>query len=303
MHALLEAEPEVPVAPPAATFPVVRTLRVELRATVAQRLAPLMTASLHGAFGHALRASACQCKRPPHGPECLYAMLAEAAPGEDAPAGVTTRAPSPVLFAPEDTFTGNTILLAEGERLFLRVTLIGPALEHERLIIKTMEGAAARGLGVGEEAGRGLRPSLSLIDASMAPAPLHVPSRRVRVRFVSPARIVDEGKIHGTIDARRFLVGLHRRADLLTQLYGTGRLPALDAPDVTASEVDTTVFHVRRFSTRQGRRMVWPGMMGSFVLEGDSVPSLTRLLAFGSAVQVGKGTTFGFGRFTVESLG
>ncbi len=283
-------------------LPEVRTLRMELRATIAQRLPPLVTGALHGAFGHALRERACRCPALPHARSCLYAQLAEPIPDALAPASVTTHAPSPVLFAPEDTYTGHTVSLAEDERLSLRVTLIGPARQHEALVTRTLEDAAARGLGIRESQGRGIRPSLSLLGVSLAPAPLTLPARRLRVRFVSPARIVDEGKIHGAPDGRRFLVALHRRADMLSQLYGRGSLPPLGDLDVVTSEVDTSVSHVRRYSTRQGRRMVWPGMTGSFVLEGECVRALSRLLAFGTAVQIGKGTTFGFGRFALEVL-
>lgn len=305
MHAFVEIESAV--TPPAAwtyaMLPDVRCLRVELRASVAQKLPPLITSALHGAFGHALRERACRCPDRRHVEGCLYAELTAPAPGAEAPAGVTTHAPSPVVFAPEDPVTGEPVFLDQGERIAVRVTLIGPARTHEPLVLDALERAAARGLGIGAARSHAARPPLSLVEAKTAPALIHLPSRRVRVRFASPARIVEEGKVQGSIDARRFLVALQRRADLLSRVHGNGAPPALPLGDISTTAVDTMVMPIRRFSARQGRRMVWPGVMGSLLLEGESLSSLTPLLAFGAAVQIGKGTTFGFGRFLVDSQG
>lgn len=284
-----------------ANLPAVRVLRVELRATIEQRLAPLVTAALHGAMGYALREEACRCDGPGHSRDCTYAALAEPHPPEGAPASITTKAPAPLVFAPERPVDGRTVLVREGERLAVRVTLIGDARRHEQLVLRALEHAGARGLGMGEERPRGIRPSLALEHVTMAPAPLPIPARSVNVCLVSPARIVDDGKMRGALEAKAFLGAVRRRADMLSRLYGGGPLPQISFDDVELSRAATDVLHVRRYSTRQGKRMVWPGVIGRFTLTGDSLLEYARLLAFGSAVQVGKGTTFGFGRFSVEA--
>jgi hypothetical protein len=102
-----------------------------------------------------------------------------------------------------------------------------------------------------------------------------------------------------------FAVTLARRANALAALHGNGS-SAVDESEVESiarkieSECpETRLVHVRRYSARQGRKMEWPGVIGSLRWRGAPA-ALWPLLKFGEAVQIGKGATLGFGRYEVE---
>jgi len=70
--------------------------------------------------------------------------------------------------------------------------------------------------------------------------------------------------------------------------------------EVTAERIE--VVPVRRYSSRQGRSMVWPGLMGVLDVAGPGVVQAWPLFAFCERVHVGKATSFGFGRYVLKPV-
>jgi CRISPR/Cas system endoribonuclease Cas6 (RAMP superfamily) len=62
---------------------------------------------------------------------------------------------------------------------------------------------------------------------------------------------------------------------------------------------DTRWTRWQRYSSRQGRRMEWEGILGRATYEGDLAP-FWKFLAFGQFVHVGHGATFGLGKYLVQ---
>jgi CRISPR/Cas system endoribonuclease Cas6 (RAMP superfamily) len=56
-----------------------------------------------------------------------------------------------------------------------------------------------------------------------------------------------------------------------------------------------------RYSARQGRRIEWTGLVGPAIYEADLAP-LWPYLVLGQWVHVGKGVTFGLGRYRLEPI-
>ena len=130
----------------------------------------------------------------------------------------------------------------------------------------------------------------------------------VEIRLLTPLRLKREGKFQGRPSPVDFAVTLARRANALAALHGNGAR-AVDESEVEsiAREIEsecpeTRLVHVRRYSARQGRKMEWPGVIGSLRWRGAAPAALWPLLKFGEAVQIGKGATLGFGRYEVKGI-
>lgn len=285
-------------------FPEVRSLRLTFRTPEAVELPCLPTVAFHSVFGSALRAVCCEmpeqtpCSGCGSSRRCAYPLLFEPEGALGMGEGVTNRAPPPVVIAPEEPVLSSApVLLAAGARIRIRMTLIGAAaLAHERLALRAMALGCEGGLG------RVLGPRkdyvpMELEDASPIPVATVEAPAACRLELVSPLRLKSEGKIRPEPTASALLGGLIRRADVLARTHGAAPAPPAPALDgVRLVGTDLRVIDVRRWSARQRRAMLLPGVIGRLELEGALAP-VWDWLAFGERVQLGKGTSLGFGRY------
>jgi hypothetical protein len=268
-------------------------LTASYRATCAQRLPPLVTTAMHGAFGAALRAIRLS----------TYEELFARGPVEPR-RGITTHAPAAVVLAPERWAPqGPHLGLEEGERLDVRVTLIGDHAIAQRPIVEdALADAGRRGLGIGIGIERRARPKLHLqsITASRGDQPL--PWRAAVVRLVTPARLVVQGHVSAEIGAELLWTSILRRSELLAAVYGGSIAWDRAQLPIEVRRARTHVVRIRRHSARQRARMTWPGVVGEIevVRRGPIDPG--PLMAFAEQVQIGKATTFGFGKIAIEAI-
>jgi len=71
--------------------------------------------------------------------------------------------------------------------------------------------------------------------------------------------------------------------------------------DVRLIENQTRWVSWTRYSNRQRQRMDWEGLIGRATYEGDFTDFWPYLL-FGQRMHVGKGTTFGLGKYTMANV-
>jgi len=292
------------------TLPEIASYRLRFRALGDQMLAALPTNGVRGALGHALRLRACvasgetSCGTCRHAPGCVYNLLFEPPGRPGAGLGVTDHAPGPLVLAPEAPVRSSSpMLLRRGELLDVRLGLIGAfAASCRDAVVAALRDGAGRGIGLSLSDEHEKVP-LDLVSVEPI-APVEVPQRGpVVLEFVSPVRLRYEGKVRGEIDADALLGAIVRRADTLARLYGGG--PVADTVgrlDLRVVGRRTHVLPVTRYSSRQARRMNLPGVVGTVVLEGD-IEKMGRWLAFGERAQIGKGTSFGFGRYWLTDGG
>ncbi|MGH7856945.1 MAG: CRISPR system precrRNA processing endoribonuclease RAMP protein Cas6, partial [Candidatus Binatia bacterium] len=324
---------------PPLDLPPVLALGARFRALEDQRLPPFLGSALHGAFGRALKDAVCVAPEREACPgcslfaSCAYPLLFETPAPASGPleeAGVRDQAPRPVAVAPEPGWTrpsGKPVEVKTGEMIPLHVVLIGRAIAYLPAVLQALCGSAERGFGVAERARRA-RLSLDIVatqDGShkvyerghgyLGAPPLENASESsaggdaVTLEIVTPIRLKEDGRLSGTITPRLFFRTLARRANALSILFGNGRA-AVDEDETDAQAREIKVVraslrrvHVRRYSARQSRRMEWPGLMGRVEWKGEALASLWPLLSFGEAVQIGKGTALGFGRYRVVEPG
>jgi hypothetical protein len=176
---------------------------------------------------------------------------------------------------------------------------------------------------------------LGLTEALHSSATLS--SSTLRLHFITPLRIISDGVLCRELQFPILARTLLRRLENLLAFHcngshasaspanhekprlsspfgkgGQGDLPSnqstlfplgplLDrAEAVQLKENATRWYDWERYSKRQDKRMKLGGMLGEAAFEGDIEPFLP-LLVLGSWVNLGKGTTFGLGRYRLET--
>lgn len=297
--------------------------RYRLDFTVATPLAlPAYAGStLRGAFGGALRATACMtrqktCDACPLLRTCPYAAIFETPPPVAGHAlQKFTQVPHPYLIEPphwgEKTY-------APGDTLSFHFVLAGRALDQLPLVLWAFVRAFRHGIGKGDGTARLARavhvgaeetPVLDSPDSTLAPHDRAVPpvptfaGNALTLVIDTPLRLQKNGRPIDAADlgARDLLMALVRRIALLHEFHGAGPLPldftalAQQAAAV-ASEKDLRWRDWTRYSRRQQQKMALGGVVGTWTLHGDLTPFLP-FLHLGQWLHVGKEATFGLGGY------
>jgi len=132
-----------------------------------------------------------------------------------------------------------------------------------------------------------------------------VATGRVTVEFLTPTRLVSDGKLESNPSFATLVRAALRRLSSLSYFHGGQKWEADFRGMVARAEgVRTAESHLRwydweRYSSRQDARMKLGGIVGSATFEGEVAPFLPLLLAVG-IVHVGKACTFGNGRLRVS---
>jgi hypothetical protein len=219
-----------------------------------------------------------------------------------------------------------------GETLSVGVTLFGKALRHLPYFVYAFERLGATGLGPRRVRCR-LRSVEALMDGATwlvyssedpvlrPPDPFvtHVrlplgappssdsrgPVRRLTVEFLTPARLIAQEHLARDVTFPLLMRSLLRRIGHLAYFHCGSDLSGVAFRDwiECAAGIRTVAQKVQwydweRYSTRQQTHMKLGGLIGSITFEGALDPFLPLLLA-GEVTHVGKGTSFGLGRYRV----
>ncbi len=240
---------------------------------------------------------------------CPYGVLFAAA---------ASRRPPYALHVPEGRQEAEVVLLGDAWRLYpwtllaLRDALAaGTGRERRRWgvgsVSRLRPGGAVERLCDGDL--RELAADLEPDDLELRPGA--AAAAAVEVRFVSPARLLSDGRLVAGPEPVPFPVLLGRVLDRLADLYGTA-LDDLLPPDHRAAlveqagavpllECDAPWVEVRDYSARSKSELLLGGKVGRAVY-GAGAGVLLPLLRAGEVVGVGKNTTSGNGRIEVRGL-
>ena len=134
-------------------------------------------------------------------------------------------------------------------------------------------------------------------------------SSRLTLNFLTPTRILYGGRLALDIEFHMLVRNLLRRISLLAYFHGNNGLPAFDfkgliekAKTVQVVTRDLRWYGWERYSGRQERKIDMGGFVGEITFEGDMRPFMALVKA-GEVLHVGKGTTFGLGRYRIEQSG
>lgn len=299
------------------------------------RLNAFAGATLRGGFGHVFKRTVCvwppgECAKCLLKHTCSYPYIFETAPppGAEKLRGLE-QIPRPFVIEPPAA-AGRTY--AAGERFEFGLVLVGRGIDYLPYFVLTFQQLGQAGLGADKgqyevaevhaegvggweriyEAGGALATAGRPVRAAdLAEAAGGFGSRRLRIRFLTPARIRSDGAIRSRLTFQDLIRALLRRLSSLCYFHCGGELPVdfkgliERAAEVRTVESSLCWHQLERFSGRQYRRIEMGGVEGTVTFESADAetwkPYLPLLLA-GEWVHVGKGAVMGLGRMRVEGV-
>ena len=286
-------------------------------------LAPEYAGSMiRGAFGRALRKTACMtkeanCKACPLYRTCPYTAIFETPPPLEGAIQKFSQIPNPYVIEPPEWGRHSYEV---GERFRFELILWGRARDQIALVIYALQRAFSHDVGHGkasllsvsvrDERGHSTTiygPGMGRVAPHVQETVLSVPGSTACIRLETPMRLQNNGK---PLDARlitnrAFLMTLVRRVSLLAE-YQCATPLAIDFNQLTVESERVALQKSlqwrdwTRYSSRQQRQMSLGGVVGEIVFENLS-PALRLFLAAGVMTHVGKNASFGLGRYHIAN--
>jgi len=309
------------------TFEAAR-FQLRLRPTEAVVLPEHMGSALRGGFGRIFRKVACRlgCREACQQPErCAYGYVFETSP----PPGSrildkVESAPRPFVIEPPLVAKQ---VYEKGEELMFGLILVGRAVDALPYFVYSFEELGRVGIGRGK--GKFRLEQVAAVPVGDDPVaiygegddgvasdrifrfglaelrPLPPDCSRLRLEFVSPTQVRYEGSPVAPREFHVLFRNLLRRINFLNYFHCRGSL--MEDPGAlirAASAVRTEQSSLRweaweRYSSRQSRRVPMGGYVGRVSFCGPLQP-FWPWLALGEWVHVGKGATFGLGRYRLS---
>lgn len=213
-----------------------------------------------------------------------------------------------------------------GEILTFSLILIGKAVELLPYFVYTFEELGKTGIGKGRggyklisvENGKDTIYSIEEKSLrSVSPDEIVLPEKfdftsdnpddLISLRFLTPARIIYQRDLAVDLMFHILLRSLVRRLGLLYYFHCGNEEPSWDykqlieeAGKVTAENKSLKWYDWERFSSRQNVRMKMGGIVGKITYRGK-IEQFLPVLKAGEILHVGKGTSFGLGRYVMNS--
>ena len=297
-------------------------------------LPPYSGSTLRGGFGHAFRRTVCairgkECRDCLLRDRCIYAYVFETPVPDDAQMmRKYTVAPHPFILEPAPD---NQRTCEEGEDISFGLTLVGRAIDYLPYFIYTLDELGRIGIGKGrgkyelrevleenppgQEQGKGrviYRGDDKMLVQTKGPVRWSdiltsspAPSAEMRISFITPTRIKYQNRLTKDLEFHVLFRNLLRRISLLSYFHCRHRLDDQGFKDLIerAGHIKTVkralYWHDwERWSNRQETRMKLGGFMGEITYEGDFEP-FWPYIRLGEYIHVGKGSSFGLGRYEV----
>jgi len=268
--------------------------------------------------------------------KCVYAYVFETPPPADS--RMMRKYPSVphpfVLLPPLE----NDRLYEPGEKIQFQLTLIGKAIDYLPYFIYTFEELGKMGLGKGrgkfkleeveirgersKEKGQReeliysgdekvLRMDLSPLTFDLSPSALdlypftsHLSPSTLHLFFITPTRLKFQGDLTSDLHFHILFRNLLRRISLLSYFHCGFELDVdfrgliRESTEIQTKKTNLRWFDWERYSARQEEKMKLGGFMGKIIFSGD-LTAFWPYLILGEFVHVGKGTSFGLGKYEI----
>jgi CRISPR-associated endoribonuclease Cas6 len=288
-------------------------------------------AVFRGGFGYAFKKIVCiqrtkkECSECLLNRRCVYSYIFETAPHEDTKVLRLYRT-IPHPFVIEPPLSGDRIV-KQNDTLAFNLILIGRAVDYLPYFILTFSELGKQGIGRNRSKfilekvegldvyGKGktvyvcedeiLQNDYPLLKASqLNHAEKSNGKSQIEIEFLTPYRVRFDGKITDNIEFHVIFRNLIRRVSSLSYFHCGRELEYDFKSYIEESEKVKTVsndlqwFDWERYSTRQKRKMTLGGVLGDAKYEGNLEPFL-QFLKLGEYIHVGKGTSFGLGKYVI----
>ena len=145
---------------------------------------------------------------------------------------------------------------------------------------------------------------VDLFTFEFSPSTFDLSPSILHLNFLTPTRLKFEGRLSPKLEFHILIRNLLRRISLLSYFHCENELD-LDfkaiiqkAEEVRVEKSNLTWFDWERYSNRQDTTMKMGGFIGSITFEGNFEPFMP-FLSLGEYIHVGKGTSFGLGKYKV----
>lgn len=291
--------------------------------------------TLRGGFGQTLRRVVCvtrdkECKNCLFKEKCVYSYIFETPPPKD-----TTRlrkypfAPHPFIIEPplerKREYKG-------GEEFSFNLILIGKAIDYLPYFVFTFDKLGEVGIGrgrgrywlkevrsisanfdhnliyTGED--KTFKDSYTLINEKdiLEECKRYGDKRKITLNFLTPTRLKFEEHFTQELEFHILIRNLLRRVSLLSYFH-CGKELNVDfknliekAKKVKREDSNLTWYDWQRYSTRQDARMMLGGFIGkvTFNFDGTEPNLFLPLILLGRYIHIGKGTSFGLGKYEIS---
>lgn len=271
--------------------------------------------AFRGGFGNIFRKITCVLKRfdcldCPIKQKCIYAYVFETIP--DVSSNIMNmhkyeKVPHPFIFEPpldrKKTFYPD-------EKLSLKVILVGKGIEYLPYFTFTIAELGEVGIGKGrgkfkiEEIVSSKVGTLSLVNSN----PSDKKVSKVDIRAITPIRIKHNRQLTDNLEFSIFIRALLRRLSLLYYFHVENKKPPIDvhkllglSEQIQKVKENTFWYDWERYSSRQNTRMKLGGILGEITYSGHLTPFVSYIKA-GEILHVGKGTSFGLGKYEIVDM-
>ena len=288
--------------------------------------------TLRGGFGNAFKKVVCaiknkDCDECMLKAKCIYSYVFETPPSENSEIlRKYEKAPHPFIIEPP---LEQKRLYNPGETLTFNLILIGKAIDYLPYFIYTFEELGKIGIGKGrgkyeikEVSFDGkemynssdkqlksfpshLQSISNVLTQNPAPVSFKQGSKLITLNFLTPSRIVVNEDLVVDLEFHHLIRSLLRRISTLSYFHFGERLN-LDfrglikrAQEVKMKDRTTRWYDWERYSARQDIRMKMGGFIGKVSFEGE-LNEFIPFVKLGELLHVGKGTSFGLGRYVIE---
>lgn len=292
-------------------------------------LPPYKGSTFRGGFGNVFRKVVCAVKRADCRDcllksRCIYAYIFETFPEESAAImnmGRYEAVPHPFIIEPPSE---DKRFYEPGEVISFSLVLVGRAIDYLPYFIYTFDELGRVGIGKGrgrfilrevscegeavytaqDKTVRKVLPLAFSLDEELPAGSDNAQS--VTLRFLTPLRIQYQRDLVVNPEFHILIRSLMRRLSLLHYFHCEQREPQWEqkrwiqeAEGISIKESSHRWWDWERYSGRQGVRMKLGGLMGDVTYEGN-IAAFLLLLRAGEVLHLGKGTSFGLGRYEIK---
>lgn len=284
--------------------------------------------TFRGVFGHSLKKVVCALKRQDCTEcllktRCIYTLVFETGLAKPPPEGARlAAAPHPFVIEPPATTRTS---FAAGDDFDFNLILFGEVNHHLPYFIYAFDTMGRMGIGRKMDGKRGRfiletvsqnsaviydskkqqiqlngdLPGLILAESGLSQ---NGDPNQLKITLKTPLRLKYKNKLTEKLPFHILVRAMLRRTDALLRCWGD-EVPGLDFKGLVArAEAVQTVssnlrwFDWQRYSSRQNKKMLMGGLVGSVTYKGD-LSEFIPLIDFCRKTHVGKQTAFGLGAF------
>ncbi|MFA4910033.1 MAG: CRISPR system precrRNA processing endoribonuclease RAMP protein Cas6 [Desulfobacteria bacterium] len=295
--------------------------------------------TLRGGFGNAFKKIVCvqkerDCSSCILKGRCIYSYVFETPPKPDTEVMRKYESvPHPFIIEPPSENRRN---YKPGDGLTFGLTLVGKAIDFLPYFIYTFEELGRIGIGKGRgqfelkavhaqngkvssspdfknpknpiytSATKKLTPPDPVVINMDIPGSDGISDKTLTLRFLTPTRISYNGHITSELEFHILIRNLLRRVSLLSYFHCGIDTSAWDfkgiierAKEIKTKETQLRWYDWKRYSSRQDTKIGMGGFLGEITFGGDVAPFFPLIMA-GEVLHVGKGTSFGLGRYEMR---